>query len=109
MALSLVAVATTPQPPGTFDRPMEALLWPAFRDGDLSLNHQSSLEADSDPATLRDGSFPRAAWNLGEKMGLRRHASLVPLLGAWSVFGVAMLRGRRRPETLRDSPAAQVS
>ncbi len=109
MALSLVAVSTTPQPPGAFDRPVEELLWPAFRDGDLSLNHQSVLDPDSDPPRLQDRSFPRAAWNLGERMGLRGHASLVPLFGIWALSAAAMFQGRRRPGTRPDPGASRVS
>ena len=37
-AVTLVGVSTTPQPPASFKAPMRELLWPAFRDGDLSLN-----------------------------------------------------------------------
>lgn len=76
---SLVAVATTAQPPESFKRPMWQLLWPAFRDGDLSLNHQSFLEAVAYPDKLRGGSLAHDAWNLGEFAGLSGHASLVPL------------------------------
>src|SRR5262249_55874354 len=37
VALTLVAVSTTPQPPSNVEAPVADLLWPAFREGDLSL------------------------------------------------------------------------
>ena len=40
-ALTLVAVSTTPQPPASFKSPVRSCCWPAFRDGDLSLNQQT--------------------------------------------------------------------
>ena len=54
-ALTLVAVSTTPQPPATFKAPVRELLWPAFRDGDLSLNPQTFVHnsADVEPAARR--------------------------------------------------------
>jgi hypothetical protein len=89
---SLVAVATTAQPPDGFARPMAELLWPAFRDGDLSLNHQSFLEVGADPRRLRDAGRTRDAFNLGELVGLRGHASLAPLAAAWALLAAAGLR-----------------
>jgi hypothetical protein len=82
--ITLVAVSTTPQPPAiVFMKPVSELLWPAFRDGDLSLNHQTMVSGSADPSNLRGGRLPHAAWNLGEVAGLRRHASLVPLGLVW--------------------------
>ncbi len=102
-AIQLVAVATTAQPPESVRRPLGELLLPAFREGDLSLNHQSFLEAGADPARLRGGSIPHDAWNLGEKLGLRGLASLVPLAGIWAaclaVEGVRRRRGAWRGRT----------
>lgn len=43
-AFSLIGVSTTAQPPAPDpQQPMRDLLWPAFRDGQLSLNRQSVL------------------------------------------------------------------
>ena len=82
--ITLVAVSTTPQPPAiVFMRPVSQLLWPAFRDGDLSLNHQTMVSGSADPSNLRGGRVPHAAWNLGELAGLHGHASLVPLGVIW--------------------------
>jgi hypothetical protein len=89
--ITLVAVSTTPQPPAiVFMKPVSELLWPAFRDGDLSLNHETMVSGGADPAYLRGGRIPHAAWNLGEVAGLHRHASLVPLGLVW-IAAVALL------------------
>ena len=100
-ALTLVAVSTTAQPPGGMRQPLGTLLWPAFRDGDLSLNHQSFLDTEADPDRLRGRSLPRAAWNLGEKLGLSGHASLAPLLLVLGLCGVLAWRAGRPHGTVR--------
>jgi hypothetical protein len=92
VASSLVAVSTTVEPPSEVLRPMRELMWPAFRDGDLSLNRQSVL--DLRPSLSPDA--PRAAWNLGQRLGLDGHASLLPLLAIWGV-GAGAWRVTRRP------------
>jgi hypothetical protein len=96
LAMSLIAVSTTAQPPEFVGRPVGQLLWPAFRDGDLSLNHQSFLEGGADGKNLRGGRIPHDAWNLGELLGLRGHASLVPLLVVWAVLGGGTFWQHRR-------------
>src|SRR5204863_122846 len=83
VAITLVAVSTTPQPPASLHAPVRELLWPAFRDGDLSLNHQTFVHGGADPDRLRGGSLPHAAWNLGEVAGLHGLPSLLPLIGVW--------------------------
>ena len=88
---TLVAVATTPQPSGGDNAPrdpMRELLWPAFVSGDFPIGWQSVLERDapSEPMSelVRRG-IPRASWNIGQKLGLRGHASLLPLMAIWIV------------------------
>jgi hypothetical protein len=88
-ALSLVAVATMAQPPTSFQRPVGELLLPAFRDGDLALNSQRFT--DGGASGLRAHTEPKAAWNLGMKMGLNGHASLIPLAVVWFGAGVALI------------------
>ena len=98
-ALTLVAVSTTPQPPAIlFMKPVTELLWPAFRDGDLSLNHQTMVSGAADPSNLRGGRIPHAAWNLGELAGLHGHASLVPLGVVWIAGGLLLWLTARRDE-----------
>ena len=83
LAMTVVAISTTPQPPSNFTAPMSQLLWPAFKDGDLSLNPQRFVDAGANPNQLRHDVQRHAAWNLGEVIGLRHHASLIPLALVW--------------------------
>lgn len=89
-ALTFAAVATTPQPPPNYADPVRELIWPAFVDGDLSLNHQAFVDYRADWGRLRGNQIPHAAWNLGEVAGLHGKTSLIPLLIAWAV-GVTFL------------------
>jgi hypothetical protein len=84
-AVTLVAVSTTPQPPASIKAPVTELLWPAFRDGDLSLNPQTFVHNSVDVARLRGGVEAHAAWNLGEIVGLRGLPSLLPLACVWVI------------------------
>jgi hypothetical protein len=94
---TLVAVATTPQPPIQFVDPMRQLLWPAFASGDFPIGWQSVTEMGPPPGPMsrleRDG-VPRASWNVGQLAGLRGHASLLPLAIIWilGLIGWARLR-----------------
>ena len=91
VAMTFVAVSTTPQPPAQFKSPVTELLVPAFRDGDLSLNHQTFVHGSADPSHLRGGTIPHASWNLGEIIGLHGHASLAPLGAVWIAVALALL------------------
>jgi hypothetical protein len=97
---SLIAVATTPQPPVYFDRPMAELLWPAFRSGDFPIGWQSYLDFRPPPgpmSELESAGVPRASWNLGQLIGLNGFTSLLPLALAWITAGVAWTRAGWRP------------
>ena len=87
----LVAVSTTPQPPSNIMRPMAELLWPAFREGDLSLNHQTFLDYGADPDRLRHNPAAHASWNLGQLAGLHGLVSLLPLLAVWGLAALLLL------------------
>lgn len=82
-ATSLMGVAVMAQPPASVMRPVRELLWPAFRDGDLALSTQTFVHHGNDPGRWRLHKEPRAAWNVGMKLGLTGHASLIPLYIAW--------------------------
>jgi hypothetical protein len=84
VGINLVVVSTTPQPPSNIMSPVAELMWPAFVEGDLSLNHQSYVEFGADAGGMRHNP-DHAAWNLGELVGLRGLASLVPLILVWAV------------------------
>jgi hypothetical protein len=95
-ALTLIAESTNPQPAADIRSPMAELMWPAFRDGDLSLNSQTFVHFVP-PGGHRPGpDVPRAAWNLGEIARLRGRSSLAPLALAWLLGGTALWRIMRR-------------
>jgi hypothetical protein len=94
VALTLVGVSVTAQPPITYDRPMAQLWWPAFMAGDLSVGHTSFTMAGWNPELVRNHPEAHQAWNLGELAGLRGRASLLPLVGAWAIAALAIWRVR---------------
>jgi len=91
-ALTLVAVSTTPQPPSSFKAPVQELLWPAFKDGDLSLNPQTFVHNSADVSRFRGHQLKHASWNLGEIAGLHGLASLLPLGLIWCVAAALLWR-----------------
>jgi hypothetical protein len=101
---SLVAVATTPQPDGGASGPrdpMRELLWPQFAAGEFPIGYQSVLERDAPREPISElvkRGVPRASWNIGEKLGLRGHVSLLPLLAVWVGAWVMWRRTGRRSE-----------
>jgi hypothetical protein len=103
---SLIAVATTPQPPADVERPMAELLWPAFRSGDFPIGWQSYLDFRPPPGAMSElerAGVPRAAWNAGQMIGLNGFASLVPLALVWILAIIAWVRASPRP-TKASSP-----
>ena len=90
-ALTLIAVSTTPQPPAIFHAPVRELLWPAFKDGDLSLNYQTFVQRTAVAELLRGNQVPHAAWNLGELAGLHGRLSLLPLGVMWGIAVAVLL------------------
>lgn len=99
--LALVGTSTMPMPPSNIPAPVRQLMWPAFRAGDLALNTQTFAHIATDPSRWRSRADPPAAFNLGMKMGLDGHASLVPLYVGWILCGAwlwrEMKRDRRAP------------
>jgi hypothetical protein len=89
--LALLVISTTSQLSMQDNCPIAHSSWPAFRSGQMALNHDSMLtiaEAGS------GGQF--GAFNLGQLMGLPGRASLVPLLGLWGVAVLLWWRMHRR-------------
>jgi hypothetical protein len=80
-ALSLMAVATTAQPPQSLRIPVAQLIWPSFWSGHLAINQVSMLTAE-ESSRAASGSF-----NLGQLVGLHGLASLLPLLAVWCAAG----------------------
>jgi hypothetical protein len=105
-AITLIAVTTMPLPPNDIRRPVAEFLWPAFRDGDLALNTQTFASGGVD-TNFRAHHEPRAAFNLGMKMGLGTgHASLAPLALVWLACGYALIVARGRRRTAASEPTA---
>lgn len=107
IAVTLVAVSTTPQPPADFTRPVAQLLWPSFEAGRLSLNTQRFADFRPSVDDIVANRNP-AAWNLGQLVGLSGRASLAPLAVLWMACVAAWVapragrpRHRDRAETLR--------
>jgi hypothetical protein len=94
-ALVFVAVSVTAQPREAWLRPLADEIWPAFVHGELGVESRTIVDATTLDGTL----YRRGAWNLGHVLGLERHASLMPLAGAWLAIGAAALAFRRRRRT----------
>lgn len=101
---TLVAVSTTAQPPENFKNPYAEVLWPSFVSGQLSLNQQSFVQEY--PTAARD---PVAhAWNIGERLGLKGQASLLPLFAVWGAIGGACwIACRAKPISTQTSARGQ--
>ncbi len=91
IALSLMAEATTVQPPQMMRFPVVQLIWPSFWSGHLSLNQYSMLAAGDDPTGRLHGAF-----NLGQLIGLPGLSSLIPLIIVWGLAGWAWKRTYHR-------------
>jgi hypothetical protein len=103
-ALSLVAVSTTALPPDVYKSPVTELLWPSFRDGRLSLTARDSGRPGGPPLFSAEGGDVGAAWNLGEKVGLAGHASIVPVFLLWLAAAVGWWLAGRKPAQREQHP-----
>lgn len=95
IANMFAATAVKPEIPLHYAKPYAEFVWPSFRSGALAVSTQSIDMIDNPPGA------PRQAWNLGIKLGLDGHASLVPLY-VWGVLLLAwlgVLLRRDRPAT----------
>ena len=89
-ALGLIVVSTNPQPPSNIMKPVSELMWPAFVEGDLSLNPQAFTDYAADPDRMRHNPAGHASWNLGQLAGLHGLASLLPLLAIWCLAALLL-------------------
>jgi hypothetical protein len=105
VAITIICVSVTPQPPFSYDSPFAQLWWPAFKAGDLSVNHTSFDMAGYNPLLVRDHSEVHEAWNLGERAGLHGLTSLVPLLAVWALAAASWLRVTRPSRSAQIRPA----
>jgi 4-amino-4-deoxy-L-arabinose transferase-like glycosyltransferase len=84
--VTLMVVSTTSQLSMQDDCPIIHSAWPAFWSGQMALNRDSMLTV----AEAASGKF--GAFNLGQSMGLRGWASVIPLLIVWGTAGLLWLR-----------------
>jgi hypothetical protein len=87
---ALVIVSTTSQLSMQDGCPIMHSSWPSFWSGHMALNRDSMLTAAEAGAC---GNY--SAFNLGQLIGLRRLASLIPLLGAWAIAAASFWRIQR--------------
>jgi len=78
--VALMVISTTSQLSMQDSCPLMHSVWPAFWSGQMALNHQSMLTVAEAGAGAEYGAF-----NLGQVLGLRGLASLIPLLAIWGV------------------------
>jgi hypothetical protein len=96
VCITLMAVSTTSQLSMQDSCPIVHSVWPTFWSGQMALNRDSMLTVAEAGSSGQYGAF-----NLGQLMGLRGLASLIPLLAMW---GVAALLWRRISAGDVDSP-----
>ena len=80
VGLTLMAVSVGAQPPDEFHCPLVQFYWPSFWAGRFSLNLGTVLIPAEQGTAQVHGAF-----NLGELIGLRGLASLVPLFAIWAL------------------------
>jgi hypothetical protein len=87
--LMLAGTAVKPEVPSHIRRPFQQYLLPQLYRGQLAVSNQGIDMAGNPP----DG--PHQAWNLGQKLGLRGGASLLPLAAWIALCGGLLIRERR--------------
>jgi hypothetical protein len=91
--VALMVISTTSQLSMQDSCPLMHTVWPVFWSGQVALNHESMLTVAEAGSSAEYGAF-----NLGQLMGLRGLASLIPLLAIWGVAALlwwGMWRGHR--------------
>jgi hypothetical protein len=85
--VALMVVSTTSQLPMQDSCPLVHSTWPAFWSGAMASNRETMLTAGE--VAVGNGANLYGAFNLGQLMGLRGLASLIPLVIMWG--GAALL------------------
>ena len=88
IALSLMVVSTTSELAMQDSCPIGHSTWPEFWSGHMALNRDSML-------TAAEAGAGYGAFNLGQMLGLRGLASLIPLVALWIAGAVVYCRVRR--------------
>ena len=90
--LGLMVIATSSQLSMQDRCPILHAAWPAFWSGNMALNRDSMLTVAEARASTEYGAF-----NLGQLLGLRGLASLIPLVAVWGAAALLWLRMLRQP------------
>jgi 4-amino-4-deoxy-L-arabinose transferase-like glycosyltransferase len=85
--LALMVVSTKSQLSTQDSCPIVHATWPAFWSGHVSLNRDSMLTVAEAESSGGHGAF-----NLGQLLGLRGLASLIPLLVVWGIAALLWMR-----------------
>jgi hypothetical protein len=96
--VALMVVTTTSQLSMQDRCPLVHSVWPAFWSGQVAINRDSMLTV----AEAKSGA-EHAAFNLGQLLGLRGLASLIPLFAMWGLAALLwwrMSRAERRTVSL---------
>jgi len=88
-AAMLAGTAVKPEVPIQIKHPFGDFLWPHLARGELAISTQG-IDMKANPPRA-----PRAAWNLGDRIGLRGLASLAPL-ALWMIACAMWIRHRAR-------------
>ena len=102
--VALMVVSTTSQLSMQDSCPIVHSTWPAFWSGQVALNRDSMLTVAEAGSSGEYGAF-----NLGQLLGLRGLASLIPLLAVWGIAAVLVGWRMRRVATDCGSAESQVS
>jgi 4-amino-4-deoxy-L-arabinose transferase-like glycosyltransferase len=94
--VALMVVSTTSQLAMQDSCPLVHSTWPTFWAGNVAMNRESMLTV----AEAASGEY--GAFNLGQGMGLRGLASLIPLLAVWAGAGGLLWRLLRQAAVLRE-------
>jgi hypothetical protein len=89
VAIALMVVSTTSQLAMQDSCPIVHETWPAFWAGKMAMNRESML-------TVAEAGGGYGAFNLGQVLGLRGLANLVPLFALWGVGAMLWLSLRDR-------------
>jgi len=88
--LALMVVSTTSQLSMQDRCPIMHSVWPAFWSGQVALNRDSILTVAEAGSSTQYGAF-----NLGQVLGLRGSASLIPLFAMWGIAALLWMRMQR--------------
>jgi hypothetical protein len=88
--LALMVVSTTSQLSMQDRCPIVHSAWPAFWSGQVALNRDSILTVAEAGSSTQYGAF-----NLGQLVGLRGRASLIPLFAMWGIAALLWIRMQR--------------